>query len=291
MGWDVKKAVIPVAGMGVRFLPATKTIPKELFPIVDRPTVLYVVEEAYRAGIEQVVFVTASGKHAIEDFFDQSFGLEKFLEARGKQKELELVKQVSNMVEVITVRQKEPKGLGHAIYCARDIVQDEPFCVLLGDDLIDSDVPCIKRMVDVAAKYEKAVIAACRVPRDKVSRYGIMEGKLIEERVVDVSRMVEKPKPEETTSDIAIIGRYVLPPEVFDILRDLPPGKGGEIQLTDALIRLNEEGCGVLGYIFEGIRYDAGDIYGFIEANIAYAMKRPELKAKLLELFKTFGEG
>lgn len=287
MKWQVKKAVIPVAGFGVRFLPASKSVPKEIFPIVDRPTVLYVVEEAYKAGIEQIIFVTASGKSAIEDFFDISLGLEAFLEKRARKKELELVQKISNMVEIISVRQKDPRGLGHAVYCARNIVQNEPFCVLLGDDLIDSKIPCIKRMIEIAQKYEKPVVAACRVPKDKVSRYGIIEGKKIEERVIEASKMIEKPKPEQTKSDVAIIGRYVLPPEIFDILKNLPPGEGKEIQLTDALIKLNET-SGVLGYLFEGTRYDAGDIYGYIEANIAYAMKRPELKEKLVELFKKY---
>lgn len=287
MSWQIKKAVIPVAGFGVRFLPASKSIPKEIFPIVDRPTILYVVEEAYRAGIEQIIFVTASGKSAIEDFFDISLGLEAFLEKRGKKKELELVRQISNMVEIISVRQKDPRGLGHAVWCARNIVQNEPFCVLLGDDLIDSETPCIKKMIEIAQKYEKPVVAACRVARDKVSRYGIIEGKKIDERLIEVSKMIEKPKPSQTKSDVAIIGRYVLPPEIFDILRNLPPGEGKEIQLTDALIKLSEK-TSVLGYLFEGTRYDAGDIYGYIEANIAYAMKRPELKAKLVELFKKY---
>ena len=281
----VRKAVIPVAGFGTRFLPVTKAVAKELLPIVDKPTIHYIVEEAYKAGIEQVLFITAAGKHAIEDYFDISNSLEAFLQDKGKEKQLEEIRQISSMIEVHSVRQKEQKGLGHAIFMARDFVGKEPFAVLLGDDLIDAKVPAIKQMMNVHDEYGKAVIALDRVPWEKAHRYGVVDVEPLAERVSHVRKLIEKPK--DPPSNLVIIGRYILPPEIFDILSGTGKGSGGEIQITDAISTLNgPDGSQVLGYEYEGIRYDGGDIFGFIRANIAYAMKRPELREKLLPLFQ-----
>jgi UTP--glucose-1-phosphate uridylyltransferase len=282
----VRKAVIPVAGLGTRFLPATKVVAKELFPIVDRPSVHYIVEEAWRAGIREIVFVTASGKGAIEDYFDIDVGLELFLEKKNDIERLEIVREVGRAVQVHSVRQKIALGLGHAILTARNFIGDEPFAVLLGDDLVDADKPCIGQMAKVAEKHDAPVIAAFRVPEDKIERYGIIdpEPKPVAPRTWKIRTMVEKPK-KKPPSNIAIIGRYILPPEIFGILEKTTPGVGGEIQLTDALIRLNRE-QGVLAYEFEGDRYDAGDIYGFLEANLCFALKRPELRERLVELLQ-----
>lgn len=282
---QIRKAVIPVAGFGTRFLPVTKVVPKELLPIVDRPTIQYVVEEAHLAGIENIVFVTATGKHAVEDYFDISPNLESFLEQKGDLERLEYIKKLSKMIDIHSVRQKEQKGLGHAIYTARDFIGNEPFAVLLGDDLIDSKVPAIKQMMDVAEKYHKAVLALDRVPWDKASRYGIVDPEPIEPRICRIKSMVEK--PENPPSNLAIIGRYILPPEIFDILGDTSPGRGGEIQITDAIATLNGPNAdNVLGYEYEGVRHDGGEIFGFMKANIAYGLKRPELRENLLALFK-----
>jgi len=281
----IKKAVIPVAGFGTRFLPVTKVVPKELLPIVNRPTIHYVVEEAYKAGIQQIIFVTATGKSGVEDYFDISTGLEVFLEKKGDLESLEMIREISQMIEVHSVRQKEQRGLGHAIATAREFVGKEPFAVLLGDDLIDSEIPAIKQMMDVAEKHNKAVIALDRVPWDKAHRYGIVDPEPVEPRVSRIKAMMEK--PENPPSNLAIIGRYILPAEIFDIISSTKPGKGGEIQITDAISTLNgPQADSVYGYEYEGVRHDGGEIFGFIRANIAYAMKQPELKEKLLELFR-----
>ena len=280
----VRKAVIPVAGMGTRFLPATKVVSKELLPIVDKPTIHYIVEEAVNSGIEEIIFVNAAGKSAIEDYFDRSLGLEKFLADKGDEEHLKMIRDIAAMVKVQSVRQKEARGLGHAVLMTRDIVGNEPFAVMLGDDMVDSKVPCTKQMIRVAAKYDRAVIAVFPVPDDKVHRYGIIDPVKIADRVYKVKSLVEKPKREHAPSNMAVIGRYILPPEIFGILEKTKPGKHGEIQITDALATLNRR-KGILGYEFEGHRYDAGDIFGFLEANIKYAMKRPDLAAKLKELF------
>ncbi|HPQ67482.1 MAG TPA: UTP--glucose-1-phosphate uridylyltransferase [bacterium] len=286
----VTKAVIPVAGLGTRFLPASKVVAKELFPIVDRPTIHYIVEEAWRSGIRQIVFVTASGKGAIEDYFDIDNGLEAFLEKKGDLERLQTIREISRAVEVHSVRQKQALGLGHAILSARHFIGDEPFAVLLGDDMIDAEVPATKQMVDVAAQYNSPVIAAFRVPMDKAERYGIIDPdpKPVADRIWKIRRMVEKPKGN-APSNIAIIGRYILPAHIFEILANTQPGVAGEIQLTDALIKLNQE-QGILAYEFEGERYDAGDIYGFIQANLIYGMKRKELRPRLLELIRKLGQ-
>ncbi|HPM76643.1 MAG TPA: UTP--glucose-1-phosphate uridylyltransferase [bacterium] len=286
----VTKAVIPVAGLGTRFLPASKVVAKELFPIVDRPTIHYIVEEAWRSGIRHIVFVTASGKGAIEDYFDIDNGLEAFLEKKGDLERLQTIREISRAVEVHSVRQKQALGLGHAILSARNFIGDEPFAVLLGDDMIDAEVPATKQMVDVADKHNSPVIAAFRVPMDKAERYGIIDPdpKPVAERLWKIRRMVEKPKGH-APSNIAIIGRYILPARIFEILANTQPGLAGEIQLTDALIKLNQEE-GILAYEFEGDRYDAGDIYGFIQANLIYGLKRKELRPRLLELIRKLGQ-
>ncbi len=273
----VRKAVIPVAGLGTRFLPATKVVAKELFPIVDRPSVHYIVEEAWRAGIREIVFVTASGKGAIEDYFDIDVGLELFLENKHDEERLRMVREIGRAVQVHSVRQKTALGLGHAVLSARNFIGDEPFAVLLGDDLVDAEEPCIGQMAKVAEAHDAPVIAAFRVPPEKISRYGIIDPapKPVAPRTWKIRTMVEKPK-SNPPSNLAIIGRYILTPQIFEILAKTQPGVGGEIQLTDALIRLNRQ-QGILAYEFEGDRYDAGDIYGFLEANLCFALKRPEL--------------
>jgi UTP--glucose-1-phosphate uridylyltransferase len=272
--------------LGTRFLPATKVVAKELFPIVDRPSVHYIVEDAWRAGLREIVFVTAAGKGAIEDYFDIDVGLELFLEKKNDLDRLQYIREVSRAVQVHSVRQKIPLGLGHAILSARNFIGAEPFAVLLGDDLVDAPTPCIGQMIAVCEKYDAPVIAAFRVPEDKISRYGIIdpEPKPLDARTWQVRGLVEKPKANPP-SNIAIIGRYVLPAHIFDILAKTEPGVGGEIQLTDALIKLNQERR-ILAHEFEGDRYDAGDVYGFIEANLCFALKREDLQPRLRELMK-----
>jgi UTP--glucose-1-phosphate uridylyltransferase len=282
----VRKAVIPVAGLGTRFLPATKVVCKELLPIVDLPTIHYIVGEAHLSGIEEIFFVTASGKSAIEDYFDTSPALEAFLEKKGDTDRLEAIREISRWVEVRSVRQKAPLGLGHAVLMAKSAIGDEPFAVLLGDDIIDAEVPATRQMIDVFEKHDTPVVAVFRVPKDKVGKYGVIDPEKIEDRVHRVRHMVEKPPAAEAPSDLAIIGRYVLTPDVFGHIENTRPGRGGEIQLTDALEALRAS-RGVLGYEFVGNRYDAGDIFGFLEANIMYAMKRPGLAGKLRELFQS----
>lgn len=281
----ITKAVIPVAGLGTRFLPATKTVPKELLPIVDIPAIQYVVQEAVDAGIEQVIFVTGRGKDAIEDHFDEAPELEQVLEERGHAELRETLRRISKMTEVVSVRQKRPLGLGHAVLCARDLIGPESFAVLLPDDLFDAQIPCIRQLIEVFKEYGKSVVALLRVPKEEIHRYGVMKGKKVRDRLYEVEGAVEKPAAEEAPSDLAIIGRYVFEPEIFSFLEKLPPGKGGEIQLTDAIAALARErklyGCEIVGE-----RYDVGDKLGFIKANLAYALKRPELKPELAKHLK-----
>ena len=277
---QVKKAVIPAAGLGTRFLPATKAIPKELLPVVDKPVIQYVVEEAVAAGVTDAIFVVSSGKGAILDHFDYLFEIEETLRQRGKQKILEEMEALHNLVSVSSVRQKKPLGLGHAIAQARDAVGNEPFAVLLGDDLIDAETPCIRQMIDVYEETGAAVVAVMKVPPSDVPLYGIVKGTAESPRVMRVEEMVEKPSVEEAPSDLAIVGRYVLPPEIFGIIEKTPPGKGGEIQITDALAILARD-KGVVAYEFEGDRYDVGDRFGFLQANVVFGMRRPELRSRL----------
>ena len=282
----VKKAVVPAAGLGTRFLPATKSVPKELLPIVDTPTIQYIVEEVHEAGIETVVLVTGKGKTGIVDHFDLNSELQAKLESEGKYDLARLLNEASGLVKIVSTRQQSPRGLGHAVLCAKDIVGNEPFAVLLGDDLVDAEVPCTKQMIDVYNKYGKSVVALMKVSDEDISKFGCAAGVELEPGVLDLNKMVEKPALEEAPSRYAIVGRYILTPKIFEILERQTPGKGGEIQLTDAMARLMKEE-GFVGYLFKGDRYDAGDKFGFSQANIAYALKMPEIKDRLLSYMKS----
>jgi len=273
----IRKAVFPAAGFGTRFLPATKASPKEMLPLVDKPLIQHGVEEAKAAGIRDMIIVTGRGKNAIEDHFDVSFELEATLARKGDGKMHALVRAISDMGDFFYVRQNLPLGLGHAVLRAMDLVGEEPFAVILSDDVIDSKVPVLRQMIDVYEKHSAgAVLAIQQVPKEQVSRYGIIEGRKIAEGVYEVLDMVEKPRPEKAPSDLAIIGRYILPPSIFPALQATKPGAGGELQLTDAIRALLSRER-VLGYAFEGIRYDAGTKLGFLMANIAFALKDPEI--------------
>lgn len=277
----VRKAVIPAAGLGTRFLPATKATPKEMLPIVDKPTIQYIIEEALASGIEDILIITGRSKRAIEDHFDRSIELELNLEASGKTKELELVRKISD-IRIHYIRQKEPRGLGHAILCAKHFVGDEPFAVLLGDDVVDSQVPALKQLIDVYDKTGASVLGVQEVPQEKVSAYGIVAGEPTgEARTVKVNDMVEKPAVEEAPSRLAVLGRYVITPEIFPILEKTEPGRGNEIQLTDALKVLAKEQA-MYAYDFVGRRYDVGNKQGFLEATVEMALKHPELRDKFL---------
>jgi UTP--glucose-1-phosphate uridylyltransferase len=285
MQTKIRKGVIPAAGLGTRFLPATKAVPKELLPIVDKPTIQYIVEEAVASGIEETILITARGKGGIEDHFDISVELEETLRKQKKEDLLRMVRELSEMVRVVAIRQKEPKGLGHAVLCAREAVGEEPFAVLLGDDIVDSDPPCLAQMMEVSRQKGGGVIALLRVPETETHLYGIIRGEHVGERIYQITEMVEKPKPDQAPSNLAVIGRYILPPEIFPIIENTPPGKGGEIQLTDALQELARR-TPLYGYEFMGDRYDAGDKVGYLLANIAFALKRPELAARVKEFLK-----
>ena len=282
----LRKAVIPVAGLGTRFLPATKTVPKELLPIVDIPSIQYVVQEAVEAGIQEIIFVTGRGKDGIEDHFDEAPELEQILAERGQAETVQQLRRIAEMTEVVSVRQKKPLGLGHAVLCARDLVGDEPFAVMLADDLIDSETPCIRQLLEIFEQKNESVIALMEVPREDVHRYGVIKGKSINHRLYQIEAMVEKPPANEAPSPMAIIGRYILRPEIFAILESLPAGNGGEIQLTDGLSQLVRERK-VYGCVFQGERYDIGDKFGFVRATVAYALKRPDLRDKVIEYLKS----
>jgi len=282
----VKKAVIPVAGLGTRFLPATKTVPKELLPIVDIPSIQYVVQEAVDAGIEEIIFVTSRGKDSIEDHFDEAPELEQILINRGNHEMAKTLRRIAEMIEVVSVRQKVPLGLGHAVLCARDLVGDEPFAVMLADDLVDSEVPCVRQLIDIYNREEESVIALMQVPLEEVHQYGVIKGKEIEPRLYEIETTVEKPVSSEAPSRMAIIGRYVLRPEIFKILQSQPPGRGGEIQLTDGLATLARQRK-MFGCAFTGERYDIGDKFGFVRATVAYALKRDDLRDKVLTYVKS----
>lgn len=280
MTTKITKAIIPAAGLGTRFLPATKAVPKELLPIVDIPTIQYIVKEAVDSGIKDVIFVTGRGKNALLDHFDSYPELEEKLEKEGKFELLEALREAGTMVKVVSVRQPEPRGLGHAVLCAKDLIGDEPFVVLLGDDIVDATVPCTKQMIDVYNQTQKSVVALMRVPDDEVPRFGICGGHAVSDRVYQLDTMVEKPSLADAPSNLAIVGRYVLNPSIFKYLEEVQPGKGGEIQLTDAMERMMKVE-GFTGYEFVGDRYDAGDKFGFIQANIMYALKRRDIAPKL----------
>jgi UTP--glucose-1-phosphate uridylyltransferase len=276
---NVKKAVFPVAGLGTRFLPATKSSPKEMLPLIDKPLVQYVVEEAVAAGIEQILFVTGRGKRTIEDHFDISVELENHLEERGKQQTLQQMREIADMLDIFYIRQKKALGLGHAILCAKEFVGNEPFAVLLGDDIIDSQVPCLRQLLRVFEERNGSVLALEKVPLENISSYGCVKADQLTERVFEIKDMVEKPSQEEAPSDMAIIGRYVLTPGIFAILEQQGPGKGGEIQITDAILTLSRQEP-VYGCLFEGLRHDCGDKLGFLKATVDMALKREEFKAE-----------
>ena len=282
----IRKAVIPVAGLGTRFLPATKTVSKELLPIIDIPSIQYVVQEAVDAGIQEIIFVTGRGKDGIEDHFDEAPELEQILADRGQAPTVEMLRRIAEMTEVVSVRQKKPLGLGHAVLCARDLVGDEPFAVMLADDLIDAETPGIRQLVEIFTETEESVVALMKVPLDEVHQYGVIKGKEVKPRLYAVEATVEKPAAKDAPSQMAIIGRYVLRPEIFSILQTLPPGRGGEIQLTDGLARLVQERK-IFGCEFTGDRYDIGDKFGFVRATVAYALKRKDLRDKLIEYLKS----
>lgn len=273
----VRKAIFPVAGLGTRFLPATKSSPKEMLPLIDKPLVQYVVEEAVAAGIEQIIFVTGRTKRAIEDHFDSSPELENHLVEKGKEETLQEMREIADMVDIFYVRQKKALGLGHAILCARDFIGNEPFAVLLGDDIIDAPTPCLRQLLEVYEHYKGSVLALEQVPLEQISSYGCVAVNRITERVMEITDMVEKPKREEAPSDMAIIGRYVLTPAIFPILEKQEPGRGGEIQLTDGIKRLSQDEA-VYGCLFEGLRHDCGDKLGFLQATVDLALKREEFR-------------
>jgi UTP--glucose-1-phosphate uridylyltransferase len=287
----IHKAVLPVAGLGTRFLPATKAQPKEMLPIVDKPLVQYAVEEVAASGIPLVIFVTGRGKNAIENHFDVSFELEQQLAGRGKEELRKQLRSISGLLQITYLRQQHARGLGHAILTARDLVGDEPFAVLLSDDVIDSRVPCLKQMLHVFERYGTSVVAIQRVERKAVSSYGIIQGGQVRDkdfggRLYRIDDMVEKPSPRQAPSNLAIIGRYILTPAIFRELAATRPGAGGEIQLTDALRRLLAKEP-VYGYLFEGRRHDAGDKLGFLKATVEMALKRPDLGRPFRQYLKS----
>jgi UTP--glucose-1-phosphate uridylyltransferase len=282
----VKKAIFPAAGLGTRFLPATKASPKEMLPLVDKPLIQYVVEEAIASGIEEIIIITGRGKRAIEDHFDISYELENVLKEKGNTKSLAEIKKISNMVDICYVRQKEALGLGHAILCAKNLVRDEPFAVLLGDDIIDSEVPVLKQMLEIYNKYGASVIAVQEVDRSQVSSYGIIKAVPIADGVYKIYDMIEKPNIEDAPSNLAIIGRYILAPEIIGLLEKTEPGRGKEIQLTDALRELVKT-MPVYGYKFQGKRYDAGDKLGFLQATVEIGLKNEEFGESFRNYLKT----
>ena len=285
----VRKAIIPAAGLGTRFLPATKAQAKEMLPIVDKPTLQYIIEEAIESGIEEILIVTGRNKKCIEDHFDRSVELELELENKGKKEMLDMVKNISNMVNIHYIRQKEPKGLGHAVHSAKSFIGDEPFAVLLGDDIVDAKTPCLKQMINAYDEYKTSILGVQKVARENVDKYGILDVKHIEDRVYKVKDMIEKPSIEDAPSNIAILGRYIITPEIFNILENQEPGKGGEIQLTDALKTLATKEA-IYAYNFEGRRYDVGDKLGFLEATVDFALKRPELRDDFISFLKSKSE-
>jgi UTP--glucose-1-phosphate uridylyltransferase len=286
----IRKAIIPAAGLGTRFLPATKAQPKEMLPIVDKPAIQYIVEEAIQSGIEDIIIVTGRNKRAIEDHFDKSVELEAILEEKGNKELLEVVRDISNMVDIHYIRQKQALGLGHAILCARKFIGDEPFAVLLGDDIMQGPPLCLKQMIELYDRYRTSIIAAQEVPWDDVHKYGIispiadgMHSLDMDYRFID--DLIEKPERGTAPSNLAVVGRYIIRPEIFGILDSLPPGRGGEIQLTDALRILNEQ-LRMIAYTFPGDRYDVGDKQGYVEATIEFALQRDDMKDHLRQYIR-----
>ena len=281
----VRKAVIPAAGLGTRFLPATQAIPKEMIPIIDVPMIQHIVEEAVRAGIQDVILITARHKEAIENHFDHNFELERTLEEKGKKDLAAISRDLGKYCNLISLRQKTPLGLGHAVLCAAPAVGDEPFAILLGDDLIDSKVPCTRQLVDIFEKEGGSVVGVMEVPAEDSPKYGMVGGKMLNPKLMHVDKLVEKPEPKAAPSRLAIPGRYVLTPTIFDCIRETKPGKGGEIQLTDALQLLAKKEK-LLAFQFDGTRYDTGDRVGYIDATLAFALKRPDLAPAVRALMK-----
>lgn len=286
---DIKKAVIPAAGLGTRFLPATKAQPKEMLPIVDKPTIQYIVEEAVSSGIEEILIITGKNKRSIEDHFDKSVELEDELEKNNKTDLLKLVQNISNMVDIYYIRQREPKGLGHAVSLAKNFIQDESFAVMLGDDIVDNRIPCLRQLIDCYEKHRGSILGVQPVKKSAVSKYGIVDGTKIGDRIYRVKSLVEKPDAKEAPSNMAILGRYITTPKIFEILERTIPDKNGEIQLTDALRALAKIEP-MYAYNFKGRRYDAGDKLGFLEANIYYALKRQDLREDLIDYLKDIEE-
>ena len=273
----IRKAIIPAAGLGTRFLPATKAQPKEMLPIVDKPSIQYIIEEAIASGIEDILIVTGRGKRSIEDHFDRSFELEQSLMEKGKEELLKVVQDISEMVDIHYIRQKAPLGLGHAIYCARSFMGNDPFAVLLGDDIVYNDgTPCLKQLMNVYETHPGTVLGCQHVRREDVSKYGVVDGEPLGERIARVHGLVEKPPKEEAPSTLAILGRYIITPGIFDVLEHTEPGAGGEIQLTDAIKELAQSEA-VYAYEFEGRRYDVGNKLGYLQATVEYALRDTEL--------------
>jgi UTP--glucose-1-phosphate uridylyltransferase len=289
MAMKVRKAVFPAAGLGTRFLPATKALPKEMLPLVDKPIIQYGVEEAIASGCDQIVMVTSTGKSAIEDHFDISFELERTLEKRGKQELLETVQKIAGMVDIAYIRQKQALGLGHAVLMAKELVGNEPFGVILPDDIIDAEVPCLKQMIEIYNETGCSVLATQVVEGPAISAYGVLDAKPVpgrhNGRLFDVSHLVEKPKFEDAPSKLAIIGRYILTPTIFEMLASIEPGSGGELQLTDGLRQLLKKEK-IYGFTFEGKRHDAGDKLGFLKATVEFALKREDLGKDFREYLK-----
>lgn len=284
----VRKAIIPAAGLGTRFLPATKAQPKEMLPIVDKPAIQYIIEEAIASGIEEILIITGRNKRSIEDHFDKSVELENQLKEQGKYDLLGLIEEISQ-VDIHYIRQKEAKGLGHAVLCAKQFVGNEPFAVMLGDDIVDAEVPCLRQLIDVYDDCQGTVLGVQEVAKDKVSSYGIINPKKVKENIWQAVDLIEKPSVEEAPSQLAVLGRYILEPEIFALLEKTEPGRGNEIQLTDAICKLAHEKP-VYAYNFSGRRYDIGDKQGYLEATVEYALKRPEIRDKFLNyLAKTVG--
>ena len=282
----VKKAVIPAAGLGTRFLPATKAQPKEMLPIVDKPTIQYIVEEAVASGIEDIIIVTGRSKRAIEDHFDKSVELEAELEKHKKEELLKIVRDISSMANVFYIRQKEPKGLGHAVLCAKTFIGNEPFAVLLGDDVVDAKTPCLKQLIKAYNEYKTTILGVQHVPEKDVSKYGIVDGSVVGDRIFSVRDLVEKPSLRKAPSNIAILGRYIITPDIFKILEKTKSGKGGEIQLTDALRTMAAEKP-IYAHNFEGRRYDVGNVMGFLQATVEFALKRDNLRKEFTDYLKT----
>jgi UTP--glucose-1-phosphate uridylyltransferase len=281
----IRKAVLPVAGLGTRVLPASKVVPKEMLPLVDKPTLQYIVEEAVAAGVEEIIFVTSRSKRSIEDHFDVFPELEEVLQRKGKRKELEELRHVQSMATYASVRQPEARGLGHAVLCAKELVDDEPFIVMLGDELVAPETPILPRLIEVHEQYGGSVLSLFTSPPEQISSYGIAAVEDLDHNVVRVTHLVEKPKPEEAPSDLGVAGRYVLTPDIFALLEKTPPGAGGEIQITDAIeVQAREGHC--YGLRFTGTRYDTGNPLGLLTTSIAYALKRPDIAPGLREYMR-----